>query len=286
MNQSIFLKQMIVFGAKQRQFIHNTIWLFIKIKLNIINGIVICFSIFYATPKAIGQNSDENLNYAKSLVQDGYFDMAIKFIMETKLNSAESFYILGQSYYYQKVYDTARTHLSKAIKLKPKMSEAYFFRGRAWADERFYYNAVADYRQAIQINPKEINYYLFYSRTLKFKAWVDAEYNEKKSQSSQDYKNALTQIKIAHQIDSTHFGPVNEFGLYYEGLNNYELALDYFTKAIKLDPESPIGYYNRGRIRYYLKDKRYCEDLKIADSLGMKTFNFLAAPYGRLKECE
>lgn len=166
------------------------------------------------------------------------------------------------------------------------MSEAYFYRGRAWADDRFYQNAIIDYRQAIQINPEEVDYYLYYSRALKLKALVDAEYNREKSQSSQDYKNALSQIKIANQIDSTHFGPMNEFGIYYEGLQDYKLALHYYSKAITLNPDIPTGYYNRGRMRYYLDDLRFCEDLKIAESMGMKTFNFLGIPYDRIKECE
>ena len=166
------------------------------------------------------------------------------------------------------------------------MSEAYFFRGRAWADDRFYQNGIIDYRQAIQIIPKEVDYYLYYSRALKLKALVDAEYNREKSQSSKDYKNALSQIKIAIQIDSTHFGAMNELGIYFEGLNEYELALHYYSKAINLNSDIPTGYYNRGRIRFYLEDLRFCEDLKIAESKGMKTFNFLGISYDNLKECE
>ncbi|OPF20296.1 hypothetical protein B1L04_02545 [Microcystis aeruginosa KW] len=77
----------------------------------------------------------------------------------------------------------------------------------------------------------------------------------------QKYELALDDYNKAIKLNPNHANAYNNRGNLYQDLQKYELALDDFNKAIEINPNFAILYYNRGNL--YYNQKKY--ELALSD---------------------
>lgn len=180
-------------------------------------------------------------------------------------------------------FSKSKDDYSKAIQLNPLSFEAYNNRGNLYCNEKDYDLAIADYTQCIQINPTAVQGYInrgsAYDAMCDYKMAIE-DFSRAIAINPTDYEvflfrwkayNALNEEKLAttdlekaFEIDrfSTEQWlerrinpPLNsasaethiQDGLELLGSREYDLAIDEFTKAIKIGSKSDaIAYNNRG----------------------------------------
>ena len=176
----------------------------------------------------------------------------------------------GNAYFYIHNYERAISDYSKFIQIYPDSAKAYLNRGYARFRNSEYDKAVSDYSQAIKIDPVYAEAYDARSSAYEHigessQAQEDAEKALELGFDLQDHAEDYTFELIE---DLVQLCPKNAKVYYYKGLvdeyaGNYNLAIDSYSEAIRLDPKYAEAYHGRGTAYYYKAQKE--EDRAIAD---------------------
>jgi tetratricopeptide (TPR) repeat protein len=162
-------------------------------------------------------------------------------------------------------YDGAMADLNKAIEINPKFTAAYNNLGLIKIDKGDYDGAITDLTKAIEIEPKDA--YAHYNLGIAF----DQKGNEK---DSLDSLSAIIEYGKTVELDPDNPEYVKAYyrlGDIAGGQGEYDQAIVYCDKAIKLNPKYPEAFGLRGACYYYKKEyEKAREDIKKAESLGMK----------------
>ena len=86
--------------------------------------------------------------------------------------------------------------------------------------------------------------------------------------SNVDYQLAIDNYTKAIKIDPDYVKAYYNRGLAYKELENYKNAIADYTRAIKIDPDFANAYDGRGTAMWYLKVE-YCSDYIRACNLGV-----------------
>jgi len=81
------------------------------------------------------------------------------------------------------------------------------------------------------------------------------------------YQLALDDYSSAIRINPDYAKAYNNRGGVYVDLGKYQLALDDYSSAIRINPDDAKAYDNRGIVKWHLK-LEYCNDFKRACDLG------------------
>ncbi|MFN5309961.1 MAG: tetratricopeptide repeat protein [Candidatus Kapaibacterium sp.] len=175
-----------------------------------------------------------------ALVAKGNHEEGIKIYskaIEIKPDSALGYNNLGVAYHGKGDYEKAVTEFKRAIEKQPKFTEAFFNLGNAYAKKNDLLNAVDAYTKATQ------------TRT--------------------DYPQAYFELAVTYNKLGRNAEAFNNFGLYYFWNNNYNAAIEQFSRAVALDPTYSIGHNNLAFVFTKLGAKdRAIESYKKAASLG------------------
>ncbi len=194
-----------------------------------------------ACSKALDKSIDLDPNYV-----EGY------------LKHAELSYIL-------KNYDRSISYANKALKIEPFSDNAYYIRGMTYKELEKKNMAMDDFQSAVEINAENYQAYLqlglmmseinnplavdYFNNAINIKPnSIEARYGLAMFQQSNN--NAEEAEKLYLQIiDIDSFFVDAYYNLGYLNLvfsDHYNTAIDYFSKAISLQPEYPEAYYNLG----------------------------------------
>jgi len=143
--------------------------------------------------------------------------------------------------------------LNKSIELNNKYETSFYYRANlkySMADDA---GCIEDCDKALAIK----KYYdTYYTRAIA------------KLQSKQ-YEAAIVDFTEALNLNSKHGKSLIERGVAYYFLEKDDLAKKDFDAGLLLNPEYSRGYYFRGKLKMYAKDKiGCCEDLKKAKQYG------------------
>lgn len=250
--------------------------------------------------------SKYNLNQKDKAIDD------FKEAQEIKPEYSKSFYFLAKIYSDSKELDNSLLEIDKAIKLKPNEipyltlkanilnrinkftdeieiwtyvisidannDEAYRFRGSAYNLSKKYNEAITDFTKAIDIKNNDIASYfdrgLCYAELKKFDL-------------------ALADINKAVEIDSTQaFVAYNNIAYFIKfEQEDWDGAIEYFTKAIELEPKFAYGYSNRAFAKYKknqlkeaFKDIRKSIELDPSNSYAYKNYALFYIQDNNIKE--
>ena len=132
----------------------------------------------------------------------------------------EAHYTLAKIYDDQGAYDLAIDEYKETIKLNPQNYEAFNALGKIYYRQKEYEKAETQFAAAIRIKNDFVQGY--------FNIATTQNRLNKKSDSKKNYKKAI-------DLDPTYFGAVANLGNLYFYEQDYENALTYFLKAVKLD---------------------------------------------------
>ena len=158
---------------------------------------------------------------------------------------------------------------NKAIEIDPEYAQYYITRGDYFNKLKNYEKAIINYKKAIELNSEEVNYY--YSLTTSYEDQKDyqnalliydklAEISPEES-SIYYYRGLLFQNHLknnesaekdyfqALELNANYSDVYIQLGVIYQ-LKEDKKALEYFKKAIEIDPETRNNYFPL--INYYI----------------------------------
>ena len=139
----------------------------------------------------------------------------------------------------------ATAEFDKAIKLDPKLYKAHYRMGVALQSQDKLREADAEYRKAIESNPRFVQPYLKLGDL-----YLDNDYDK---EAGQVFQNAI----LASDSDGeAHQGLAEAL----QKQKQYEEAIKEFQKAVQLNPELYLAYYNVGHTYKLLNDKVHAKE--------------------------
>jgi len=201
------------------------------------------------------KNSSDRINDARRKMKEGKFQEAL-----SRNDQAIAFYPEMFFPYYQKAvlllelrkYEEALGALDKSIRLQPDFPDAYYGKAFAKLKQGKYGEAIDPATTAIQ----------------KTKDYVPAYYLRGMAYDFLDKnKEALEDYQTTYRLDRNTLDIQKNIGRIYFKLGNYAEAVNYFTRAIQLDPKGDFGgiYFLRAKVYEKMGDKqRQDSDLKKA----------------------
>ena len=215
-------------------------------------------------------------------------------VIEREPENAEAYKFRGTIYHHVlKWHEEAKADYTEAIKLNPQDAENYVSRGACHFALEAYGAAIEDCEKAIDLDPDDANaYHLrgnchvkleeyeaaieYYNQAIKLNPEDDFAYNNRGfcHFQLQQYQKALADNTKAIDLYRNSFFSVNprkveerakandlerarryeNRGDSYRALERYEEAIDDYTEATKLDPQSAYAYSRRGNCHYALEE--------------------------------
>jgi tetratricopeptide (TPR) repeat protein len=187
-------------------------------------------------------------DYARA-IED--FDQAIR------LNSTNPRAFLNRALVYedQQQFDRAMADIAEAIHLNPNMADAFWLRGRLNEGQKNYRAAIEDYTRAIKLDP---NNSIFFNdrggaeldQTAAIDEMMRSLPDAARRQMAGNVLFAADESNpdggASYQIDACS-GKAHLLGRGGEQRDNYELAIEDFSQAIKLDRQYVFAFTNRAR---------------------------------------
>jgi tetratricopeptide (TPR) repeat protein len=175
-----------------------------------------------------------------------------------KLNpSYTKFYsVRGLAFYNIKDYKHAIQDLNNYLTNKADDGEIYFTRAKCKRELQDYTGTIEDYEKALRLN----------SRLKTAVVYIDLS-NLKLEM--QDIEGSNKELDNALALDSKNVDAFFNKAVNYFNLHQYKAAIDYFNKAIAINPNDNELYYNRSLAKSVSGDKNgACQDLRLSASLG------------------
>jgi tetratricopeptide (TPR) repeat protein len=134
--------------------------------------------------------------------------------------------------------EKAESDFNKAIEIDSTYNHGYRSRGDFYYNQGKYNEAILDYSKILELEPENLD-----ALHKRGNAYWKLDVNDK----------ALVDFSRCEQLDKDKaFAKVqylyNGMALAYRNLNQYEKALEYYTKEIEISPDAPLGYVNRARL--------------------------------------
>ncbi|MCE3226950.1 MAG: Tetratricopeptide 1 repeat-containing protein [Bacteroidetes bacterium] len=196
-------------------------------------------------------------------------------IMEKKFpEDTETLLKLGELYFIVKQYQKGIDYVNKALKINANLAKAYYLKGSIYRESGDTAKAISSFQTAVEQDNKFIDAFFdlgvlygakmdplaleYYNNVLKINpARDDARYARAKllqdigktDEAITEYEAILTKNK---NCDNCLY---NLGALYLELKKDNNKALDYFTRAIGVNPNYVEAYFARGYTYTKLKDK-------------------------------
>lgn len=148
--------------------------------------------------------------------------------IQLKPNSAVCYFLRGFAFYERKQDELAVADYTKAIELQPQDAKLYYYRGYSYFQLEKNELAMADCNKAIALDPNNGDYY----SERGYVAWK----MNKMSQCIDAFTKALTFKPTA----ASYIGRGNGYGC----MGKYKMAIGDFEKALQLDAQNSMAYFN------------------------------------------
>ena len=181
---------------------------------------------------------------------------------------------LGELYYFVKQYENAFAKINQALKVNENLAKGYYLKGSIYKEIGDTAKAISSLETAIEQDNKNYGAFLelgliygakknalafeYYNNAISINPTnVEALYAKAKlTQDLNQIKEAVVMYNQILKIDSFHVFSIYNLGAIEFGINsNPTIALNYFTRAINVNPKYAEAYYARGACYQELKDK-------------------------------
>jgi len=195
---------------------------------------------------------------------------------------------LGELYYLVKQYENAFAKINQALKVNENLAKAYYLKGSIYKEMGDTAKAISSLETAIEQDNKSYGAFLdlgliyaakknplafeYYDNAININP-LSTEALYAKAKLLQDLNQIKDAVLLYNRIlknDSLHVFSMYNLGAIEFGVNkNPQKAIDYFTKAIAINPRYAEAYFARGACYQGLNDKnnaladyRMCLQLK------------------------
>ena len=181
-------------------------------------------------------------------------------VIELSPNELSAYKERIQIYGIKKEYDKALVDCNLIIEKEPKASDSYLIRGDIYKDKGDAVSALRDYDKAVELAPEDAYVLSVRSRIL--------EENGDNLRAALDYEKA-DQLRILKNYSKNVYLELGDEWNYTR--KNQNKAIEYYTKAIELDPKSSEAYLKRGIALFYAhNEEKAFVDLNRAIELDPK----------------
>ena len=205
-------------------------------------------------------------NYARIIVERGlangelYKDTAMKADFDKAISidkSTRSVVYSSMAMFNLRDKDTlsADSNIRMALKIDPNNDQAYFLRAQLRMLKKNYLGAQYDYVAVLMINADDI-------KTYAYRALSEADHGD----TSEMRLDLLRAMKLSPK-SSTNFILSGKIKLVQ---NDYTGAMQDFDKAVALDDQDDMAFFERGVAKLDKGDATGCDDLKKAAGLGLR----------------
>lgn len=151
--------------------------------------------------------------------------LLLRKVLRNNPNEIQALNIIGQVLLEQKDYAGAIEYLGKSLKINSNDYEIWARLGYAYEKSNHYDNAINAFRKSLELNPKQAHVYDCIGRVL--------------AKGNKDYE-ALPYFFKALEYDANNVDIHNNIGFTSKKLGLYEMALEHYQIANKLDPDNSI----------------------------------------------
>ncbi len=181
---------------------------------------------------------------------------------------------LGELYYLVKQYENAFAKINQALKVNENLAKGYYLKGSIYKEIGDTAKAISSLETAIEQDNKSYGAFLdlgliyaakksplafeYYNNAISINP-LSTEALYAKAKLLQDLNQTKEAELLYHRIlknDSLHIFSMYNLGAIEFGVNkNPQKAIDYFTKAINVNPKYAEAYFARGACYQELNDK-------------------------------
>lgn len=181
---------------------------------------------------------------------------------------------LGELYYLVKQYENAFVKINQALKVNENLAKAYYLKGSIYKEIGDTAKAVSSLETAIEQDNKHYGAFLdlgliyaakknplafeYYDNAININP-LSSEAIYAKAKLFQDINQIKDAVLLYNRIlknDSLHVFSIYNLGAIEFGINkDPQKAIDYFTKAINVNPKYAEAYFARGACYQELNDK-------------------------------
>ena len=181
---------------------------------------------------------------------------------------------LGELYYFVKQYENAFSKINQALKVNENLARGYYLKGSIYKEIGDTAKAVSSLETAIEQDNKSYGAFLdlgliyaakknplafeYYDNAIRINP-LSTEALYAKAKLFQDMNQINDAVLLYHRIlknDSLHVFSMYNLGAIEFGVNkNPQVAINYFTNAINVNPKYAEAYFARGACYQELKDK-------------------------------
>jgi tetratricopeptide (TPR) repeat protein len=127
---------------------------------------------------------------------------------------------------------------------KAQLAEKYVELGETHYENRQFFSAEREFNNALALNENDLKANLGKGKSL---------YARGEKKEAKEIFDQLSQMDDLYEKENKHI--FNEFGIELRKRNLHDEAVSNYVKAIAIDPEDPVLYYNLGRVYYEKKDR-------------------------------
>lgn len=230
-------------------------------------------TLFYHAVNVTANNDVAYSNLGVALAETGHLDEAlVNFEQALKIRpkNPEANFNIAETLAKQGKHDEAVAWYNRVLKLTPGDAHTYISLATAKIQQGRFDEAVAICREGISHNPEKPQLYSNLGLALLQMEKID---------------EAVTELETAVKFGGDSMA-YNNLALAVSSKGNYNAALEYYRKAIRLDPKNAEGYYNLGNLYLTIgKPDKAAEEYKQAILLNpkyVKAYGNLAVTFARL----
>ncbi|MEA3475609.1 MAG: tetratricopeptide repeat protein [Candidatus Cloacimonadota bacterium] len=213
----------------------------IKIKrISILLILVLLISFSQLLSQTNETEAEKYFNLGEDYYEQGLIDKAIECyqkVVEINPDDAYAYYNMGYAYGDKGNYNKAIECFQKAVEINPDFAVAYNSMGMAYGVKGNYDKAIECYQKVVEINPDDAKAHFnlgdqYFNKTLYDEAIK--EYEIALNYTQDDLDKAVLYERLGH--------------LYHHPKENYDKSIEYFKKALNIQPEDEIIYVNMGTV--------------------------------------
>lgn len=212
-------------------------------------------------------------------------------LIKNEPRNEKALYYRGVSYTALKEIKLALEDFNKAVIINPNYGKAFYAKGIIELKNKKYKNSFWDLQRAndLGINgaqdiienrfPKDVVKNIVKKRLHKDMVSYYYSLGEKEFENK-NYKEAINNFSDVLTLQPKNTEAIAMRATALERLNKYYAAIKEYSKAIEIDDKFKEAYFGRAVVYIRLKNyKKACEDLSIAEVLGIKLASKLKEKY-------